>query len=55
MDEHERIFRNIISTMEVENLNVDNRTLNILNGYISNDLSEKQVIERIKNSFKNNM
>lgn len=54
MEKNEKIIQNIMSTMAVEGMMLEQSDIDIISAFLNNSITEAQGIEIIKNEFKNN-
>ena len=52
MDKNEKIINNIKATMGMEGMFLEENDIDIINSYLTNEITEAQGIELIKNEFK---
>lgn len=51
MEENDKILQNIKASMQIENLTLTNTDIELMNSFLSNRISEKEAIQKIKSEF----
>lgn len=53
INENEKIIKNIQANMAIEGMFLEKDDIDLITGFLNNDITEKQGIEMIKDEFRN--